>query len=92
MSNRTFPHYVGKIQSTRALKPDELCEICGVAATCFVAVQHTWFRSDDSYYKVCDEHRKLMRTQTAELVAKADENRRQAVRAQVQHSEVRKCP
>lgn len=83
--SRSYPYYVGKVHGARPLKPDELCEICGVPATCFVEIQQTYFRGDDSYYKVCEEHRKLMRTQTAELVANADKNRRQAVRAAQQH-------
>jgi hypothetical protein len=66
------------------MKPTDICEACPAPAIGWVEVQWTWFRSDDEHYKVCDEHRKLFRTDTENLARTIEANRRTAVERSAQ--------
>jgi len=70
------------------MKPTDLCEVCAALAIGWIEVQWTWSRSDDEHYKVCDEHRKLFRTDTERLARAVEDNRRKALeRVAEQHTE-----
>src|ERR1700722_14758756 len=65
MSNRSYPRYHGKIrlegrERERAASGSLKCACyCEKPVIGYADVQYSWFRSDDTGYPVCEEHRKL---------------------------------
>lgn len=77
MSNRSYPHYVGKVKGNPRWPPTVKCEVCDSPATCYAEVQWSWFRGDDESYKVCDEHLKFAREDVSKFCGATEASRLQ---------------
>ena len=53
MSKRSYPHWGG---ITSGYKVRGVCVVCSAKATRWGSIQHTWFRSDDELYALCQSN------------------------------------
>lgn len=62
--SRSYPRYAGKIRlggrELQRVKDGALiCACCPLAPIGYADIQYSWFRSDDTAYPVCEDHRRL---------------------------------